>query len=549
MKKQKTAPAESAVQTEKKGTGIQIDKKTVFGITALLLVIMLLAGVLTQVVPRGEYQMDDSGMVINGTYHEFAGDEGKMPWWKIILAPIMVFTSSQITTGIGIVVFIVLIGGTFLILDRSGVLKYIMSSVVRKFEKKKYLLLAVIVFVCMMMSSVVGVLEESLTLVPLAVAISLALGWDSFVGLGISMVSIAFGYTAATFNPFNVGILQTMANLPLFSGLAYRLLFFVCVYVSLVLFLIVYAKKIEKNPEKSLCYESDKELRVRFGAEVDDEALNNPALKKATKTFVGCVGGVLLIVAVSFALQKVDAISDSVKELINYLPLVGMAILFTVGGISAGYIAGIRGKALGGGFLEGVKTIAPCLPMIWAILSITYVLQEGNIIHMILYHVYNLTSSMSKTGALFAIFLFVVTLEFIVGSGTAKAFLIMPIVLPLADLLGTDKAVDSPRVHNGRRLLQYSLSHERNNGHRHRHGRHILRQISALVVEAVRYGVHTRRSCDARRRRDRLLIKIKDPYLFRVRISFIYYASISSRAGRPPRLRNSSKSCFLYSSG
>ena len=113
-----------------------------------------------------------------------------------------------------------------------------------------------------------------------------------------------------------------------------------------------------------------------------------------------------------------------------------MAILFTVGGISAGYIAGIRGKALGGGFLEGVKTIAPCLPMIWAILSITYVLQEGNIIHTILYHVYNLTSSMSKTGALFAIFLFVVALEFIVGSGTAKAFLIMPIVLPLADLLG-----------------------------------------------------------------------------------------------------------------
>ena len=226
------------------------------------------------------------------------------------------------------------------------------------------------------------------------------------------MVSIAFCYTAATFNPFNVGILQTMADLPLFSGLAYRLLFFVCVYVSLVLFLIVYAKKIEKNPEKSLCYESDKELRVRFGAEVDDEALNNPALK------------------------KVDAISDSVKELINNLPLVGMAILFTVGGIAAGYIAGIRGKALGGGFLEGVKTIAPCLPMIWAILSITYVLQEGNIIHTILYHVYNLTSSMSKTGALFAIFLFVVALEFIVGSGTAKAFLIMPIVLPLADLLG-----------------------------------------------------------------------------------------------------------------
>ncbi|MGN0545069.1 MAG: YfcC family protein [Acutalibacteraceae bacterium] len=436
MENEKTAQPEAAVQPKKKGTGIQIDKKTVFGITALLIVIMLFAGVLTQIVPRGEYQMDESGMVINGTYTQFEGDEGKMPWWKIILAPIMVFTSSQITTGVGIVVFIVLIGGTFLILDRSGVLKYIMSSVVKKFEKKKYLLLAAIVFVCMMMSSVVGVLEESLTLVPLAVAIALALGWDSFVGLGISLVSIAFGYTAATFNPFNVGILQTMADLPLFSGLLYRILIFICVYISLVLFLTVYAKKIEKHPEKSLCYESDKELRVRFGAEIDNDALNNPALKKATKTFVGCVGGVLLIVALSFVLQKVDSISDSTKELLNYLPLVGMAVLFTVGGLSAGYIAGIRGKALGGGFWEGVKTIAPCLPMIWAILSITYVLQEGNIIHTILYYVYQKTASMSKVEALFAIFLFVVALEFIVGSGTAKAFLIMPIVMPLADLLG-----------------------------------------------------------------------------------------------------------------
>lgn len=175
---------------------------------------------------------------------------------------------------------------------------------------------------------------------------------------------------------------------------------------------------------------------MRFGAEVDDEALNNPALKKATKTFVGCVGGVLLIVAVSFALQKVDAISDSVKELINNLPLVGMAILFTVGGISAGYIAGIRGKALGGGFLEGVKTIAPCLPMIWAILSITYVLQEGNIIHTILYHVYNLSLRRCPNGRAVRDIPLRRRARIYRRLRHRKGVLIMPIVLPLADLLG-----------------------------------------------------------------------------------------------------------------
>ena len=164
--------------------GLKIDKKTVISITALLFAIMIFAGILTQVIPRGIYQTDSEGMVIDGTYTRFEGDEGKMPWWKIIAAPVMVLSSSQAAMGIGIIVLIVLIGGTFLILDSSGVLKYIMSAVVSRFEKKKYVLLAMTVLVCMILASVMGILEESITLVPLAVAISLALGWDSFVGLG-----------------------------------------------------------------------------------------------------------------------------------------------------------------------------------------------------------------------------------------------------------------------------------------------------------------------------------------------------------------------------
>ena len=168
---------------------------------------------------------------------------------------------------------------------------------------------------------------------------------------------------------------------------------------------------------------------------MDDGALNNPALKKATKTFVGCVGGVLLIVTVSLRSKarrdkrlgkRADKLSSARRH--GY----SLHRRRNLGGI----YRGIR-KALGGGFLEGVKIIAPCLPMIWAILSITYVLQESNIIHDTLSCSYISLPSMSKTGALFAIFYsYVVALEFIVGSGTAKAFLIMPIVLPLADLLG-----------------------------------------------------------------------------------------------------------------
>lgn len=417
--------------------GLKIDKKTIIMISCLLFAIMILAGVLTQVIPRGEYLRDEAGAIINGTYAQ--DGSFKMAFWRVFTAPFEVFGSSDAMTGVAIILFIVLIGGTFLILDKSGVLKYIMSFVVKKFEHKKYVLLAVMVLVCMALSSVVGVLEESVTLVPLAVAISLALGWDSLVGIGISLISIAFGYSAATFNPFNVGVVQSMAGLRMFSGLGYRLVVFVGIYLIFVAFLILYAKKIEKNPKKSIVYESDLELRKKYSGGVDENVINNPKLKKATKTFVGCVSGVLVCAAIGFIGQSITALPEVIRDNISYLPMVGMAVLFTVGGLAAGSIAGIKGKKLLGGFWQGVKTIIPVVPMIVFVMSITFILKQGKIIDTLLFYVYENIKGLSPFWALIAIFAFVVILEFFIGSGTAKAFLIMPIVLPLADMMSVTR--------------------------------------------------------------------------------------------------------------
>lgn len=414
--------------------GLKIDRKTLITILILLAGVMVLAGVLTQVIPRGTYSMDENGSIINGTYSQ--NPDYRMPLWKILASPILIFTQGYAVTGIAIILFIVLIGGTFLILEKSKVLQYIMSVVVKKYENRKYLLLAMVVLLFMGLASVIGILEESIILVPLAVAISLALGWDSFVGIGMSLVAIAFGYTAATFNPFNVMVVQMLAGLPVFSGLWFRLIVFVLVYAVLVGFLILYAKKIEKNPKASLAYESDKEVRQKYQQGIDESLLANPALKKATKTFIYCVLGVFVAVIISFVLRNSAAIPESLQEYIGYLPTAAMAILFTTGGLLAGRIAGIRGKALLSGFWQGVKTIAPALPLILLVICVTYILQEGQIVHTLLYWVYGAIKNLHPGGALLVIFAFVMLLEFFIGSGTAKAFLIMPIVLPLAQLVG-----------------------------------------------------------------------------------------------------------------
>ena len=407
--------------TENKQSGISINKKTVVLISILLVAIMAFAGILTQVLPRGIYETNPDGTIINGTYTQI---EDKLPIWKIVLAPILVFGTETALTGVGIILMITLIGGTFLILDKCNVLKYIMATIINKFGSKKYILLNVMIFACMFLSSTAGILEESVTLVPISVAIALALGWDSFVGLGMSLIAVAFGFTAATFNPFNVATVQRMAEIPVFSGLGYRLITFALVYAVLAGFMTAYAKMIEKNPKKSLCYETDLELREKFSLDDSMVILSDAKIKKAAKSFIFCLIGVLICIVLDFVLGTEGGIS-----------LPGMALLFTIGGLLAGHFAGFNGKKLAKSFGEGIKTISPIFPIIIIILSITYILDQGNIIPTILNFVYNLLQGVSPYAAILLLFIFIVVLEFFVGSGTAKAFLIMPIVLPLADMV------------------------------------------------------------------------------------------------------------------
>lgn len=419
---------------KKKNDGLRIDKKTIASITAILIAVYIFAGVLTQVMPRGEYNtyIDENtgkaSITTESTYSPL--EDYTMPVWKIIAAPVMVFVDSETRdtgmTGLLIIAFIVLMGGTFLLLDRCGVLKYLVSVVIKKFSHKKYLLMAVLTFFCMALASTAGILEESVTLVPIAVAISLALGWDSLVGLGMSLIAVAFGFTAATFNPFNVMTVQKLAgDVEIFSGLWLRLVVFALVYSGLYAFLYFYARRIEKNPQKSLSYESDKALREKYTVSDVDAVFYDKTTAKAGKAFCVCLGLAFICIITDFIAGAGGAVSMG-----------GIAVFFVAGGISAAFITGLRGKNLLSGFSEGIKTVAPAIPLIVIVISVAYILNTGKIMHTILYWIHSLIDGMNPYAAMLLIFLFIALLEFFIGSGTAKAFLVMPLVLPLAHLIG-----------------------------------------------------------------------------------------------------------------
>ncbi len=421
-----------------KGIGINISKKTVAGVTAILFAILVFAGILTQVIPSGIYDLDAEGAIINGTYHEISKSEVGYSFWRVFISPIeaFIYDTSSALTGVIIILVITLIGGTFLILSKSGVMKYSMCVLVKKYEKKKYFLLALLILGCMLLSSFAGVLEESITLVPFAIAISLSFGWDSFVGLGFSLLAVAFGYSAATFNPFNVGVVQSMTDLPMFSGVMYRILTFIVIYIILATFFLTYAKKVEKDPKKSLCYESDFVLRERYANLSDaEETLADIKLKGASKVFAGSLLAVLVITVICLV-ANIFIADPTNSDIIGYMPMVSMTLLFTAGGLRAGKISGFSSKELKSSFFEGIKTILPVCPMIFLIISVTYVLKSGKIIDTMLFYVYELLKNQNPYSSLIIIFLVICVFEFFIGSGTAKAFLLMPILLPLIDMIG-----------------------------------------------------------------------------------------------------------------
>lgn len=439
VKRVKASETADAGQLPQQSEGLNISKKTVLSIGGVLLVILALVGVLTQVVPRGEFQTDINGSVIEGTYTQIDGY--RLPVWKIILSPVLAFTSSNAATGAAILAILILVGGTFLILDRIGVLKYIMAVIVNKFRDKRFALIAVMVFAGMFLSSAAGILEESVTLVPICVAVSLAMGWDSLVGLGMSLVSIAFGFTAATFNPFNVITVQKLAGLEIFSGLWLRVLIFIAVYISLTAFLILYAKSIEKNPKKSPAYYSDRAIKDKYSMTECEKVLGEDRVRKASAAFVWCLVLVLAGVAASFILSFLGNASGSeaMAAVGSCASMGSMAVFFPAGGLLAGRFYGLKGKKLWGAFGKGVKTTLPIVPLIVFILAITYILDAGKIMHTILYYIDSAIKDISPYWAILLMFVFIAVLEFFVGSGTAKAFLVVPLMSMLCDLLGVTR--------------------------------------------------------------------------------------------------------------
>ena len=167
-----------------------------------------------------------------------------IPFWKWALSPLLVLGAEDNASLIGVIVFLLIIGGVFNCLDKFGVLKFLLDKITEKFGKNRKMLLAVIPLFFMMLGSVAGTFEECVPLVPVVVALAIRLGWDALTGLGMSILAAGCGFAAGVCNPFTIGVAQELVGLPMFSGLWLRVVNFILIYTLLLTFLWMYVKKI-----------------------------------------------------------------------------------------------------------------------------------------------------------------------------------------------------------------------------------------------------------------------------------------------------------------
>jgi uncharacterized ion transporter superfamily protein YfcC len=410
--------------------GAQISQRAFIQSLVILFVLMMIAGILTLVIPAGQYsriEVDGRETIDPGSFRYT--ERPDYPVWRWFIAPVEVLGSKSGLTIIVIIVVLFFAGGAFAVLDKTGTIRAFIGRIVRRFRERKYLLLAAVSFAFMFLGATLGTFEEVVLLVPVMIALSYSLGWDALVGLGMSILATNMGFSAAVSNPYTLGVAQQLAGLPLFSGAWLRILIFLAIYGIFIAFLSNYARKIDRDPKASLIHGEDNAEREKY-KKMEDATLTeeNPKQNRAM-TFFGLF--LLLILATMLAGPFVPAVSDYA------LPIVG--ILFLIGGLGAGFLSGAGGRTVWRGLVEGLGGLAPSVPLILMAASIRYIIDSGGVTDTILHAAAERFQNLSAFPAALVVYALALGIEFFIASGSAKAFLMMPIILPLADLIGVTR--------------------------------------------------------------------------------------------------------------
>ncbi len=384
--------------------------------------LILLVLVLSWIIPSGEYQrmevLTSEGLrkvTIPGTFHQvpkvFLGLQA------LLLAPIKGFLDGSL-----LICFLLVIGGTFAVFQETGAVESGISGLSDALARRPHLeglVIPVLMTVFSLAGGIFGMAEEIIPFVIIFIPLARRLGYDSIVGISIPFLGAAAGFAAAFFNPFTVGIAQSIAGLPLYSGLAYRLVTWVVGTAVVITYVMLYARRIKRNPTLSPVYDLDCERGSL--AETGVSPSWDGRKIAALVIFAACM--LLLVVGVLRWKWYMEEI----------------AVLFFGMGIALGVVGRLGPSRIASVFVTGAKDMVGVVFIVACARALLIIAQDARIMDTMLYGASKAMAVLPRVVVAQVMFLIQSGINFLIHSGTAQAALTMPIMAPLADLVGVTR--------------------------------------------------------------------------------------------------------------
>ena len=399
----------------------ELEKKKKFSLPStpvLLFLIIVVVMIMTYVIPAGTYDrvVDEvSGRtVVDPNSFQYVEQSPVNPWNMFVSIP-------DAFVAVGNIIFLIAFGFFWVYsVMQSGALTSAIDKLLGSKAKDSKLFIPICMFIFAIAGSTYGELETVYGLVPIFVALAIALGYDAIVGLCMCFVGVATGFASATTNAFTIGVAQSIAELPIFSGLAYRWIIFFVQYAVMTFMVMRYANKIKKDPEASYVKDCD------FSS-FELERIEDVEFTGKQK---------IILISMIFTVATIVYGSLKLGFWINE-----MSAVFIISALIISIIAGFKPEQIKDNLLTAFKEMAIGMVVVGLARAILIIMQNGVIIDTVVHGLASVTAGLGRMGSAIGMLVAQNIINFFIPSGSGQATAIMPIMVPLGDLAGVTRQV------------------------------------------------------------------------------------------------------------
>ncbi|HEU5472357.1 MAG TPA: YfcC family protein [Actinophytocola sp.] len=407
----------------------------------ILFALIVLMAILTWVIPAGDYDTDDAGSPIPGTYHEVDPSPQRVVV-DSITAPINglygvedetgninYYNSGTLFGAIDVALFIIVIGGFLGITLQTGAIQAGIGRMVNRLRGREKWLIPLLMGVFALGGTTYGMAEESLAFYALVITVMVAAGYDTVVAAAILLLGCGIGVIGSTINPFATGIASGFAGIPISQGFLLRLATLVVALGVGIWFVMRYAARVKSDPAKSLVYDMKADNDTRFRMSDADEPEELTGRHKVILTLFGLAFGVMMYGVIPWEDMGIG------------LPMLGwwfpeMTASFLLFAVLIGLVGRMREGQLTESFVAGARDLLGVALIIGIARGITVVMNNGQITDTVLHWAETALGDVGAAAFAIVMFVLFLPLSFLIPSSSGLATVAMPIMVPLAGFVG-----------------------------------------------------------------------------------------------------------------